>query len=826
MVVTSSTLSHITSAQASPPIPPAHFALIEALNSARPDPAIERIFANDGVRIPPHVLLPVLKSLVAIRVPGVAIRLLRTHNALVQQTPELRELHQILASLPSGEIPRATLESNFRTNIENLLASNPHLQQIANAITVIPPDISIFKSVTGNYFITTGHAESPLDLKLPFADHASVANSFSLPANVEYPAFRAIGLPPPQLFTKILNSSTPAGYLPPIDILEPDIRLLPIWLSMFSDSDFFASSRVQVFAGADALAAYRDRLILNHAQPLPTISLTTPRPDLTPAIIQSLSLSSDQIREISLARNAKVKSALDALTSHYHAMSESDWASRFSASTDGARKLTVVGLTSRYSTVMQHAMRDLGSALTRTGCTFHTEVQQAPWQCAVDISSVLSRCKPDLIITINHLRSELTQYVPPAVPCISWLQDYMKDLWTSTAGKSVTSRDLILTRQAGELITSYAYPSQRIIETSNLTDPYTYSADPLPESERAPFRCDLCYVGHGSETPEQLIESALGTGNSSSLRSYLTTLLHFIRSAIEYKSSLSFFDILDLIILAERRSSHPPLTPALRRQAIHPIAVRLYDRVLRHQTLDWAAQWASKNNRTFRIYGRGWNHHPKFSQWAAGEVVNGRSLRALAQAASIQLHVTAWQSLHQRLLDGFASGGFILTRHNPSDFHRADFAAVQQYVVRNEVNSLADLAACRTAHPELDAALERLESGEFISVEMPDSPQRKRQMRLMAEVFNSPGVADDKSVLSTLRTMPFVPPRVAGDLPQFESTTFDSMTSLGAQLDRFVDDAPGRARLAQPIRQSIIQNDTHDGLVKKILEYWRQVFSK
>ena len=54
---------------------------------------------------------------------------------------------------------------------------------------------------------------------------------------------------------------------------------------------------------------------------------------------------------------------------------------------------------------------------------------------------------------------------------------------------------------------------------------------------------------------------------------------------------------------------------------------RLYDILFRRQTLLWAAQWAQRTGRTFKLYGKGWARDPDLGQYAVGPLEHGEDLR-------------------------------------------------------------------------------------------------------------------------------------------------------------------------------------------------------
>src|SRR4029434_1442024 len=102
------------------------------------------------------------------------------------------------------------------------------------------------------------------------------------------------------------------------------------------------------------------------------------------------------------------------------------------------------------------------------------------------------------------------------------------------------------------------------------------------------------------------------------------------------------FELLELMLGAEEETGHPPLTPEVRYSRVYPQLARIYDRLFRHEALEWAAEWALARKRTFKIFGRGWENHPTLKQFACGEVESGYALRCLYQASSISLQINGY----------------------------------------------------------------------------------------------------------------------------------------------------------------------------------------
>jgi hypothetical protein len=262
------------------------------------------------------------------------------------------------------------------------------------------------------------------------------------------------------------------------------------------------------------------------------------------------------------------------------------------------------------------------------------------------------------------------------------------------------------------------------------------------------------------------------------------------------------------------------LTPEVRRTHIYPQMARLYDRIIRHQSLEWTARWARTHGKSFKLFGRGWERHPALSEHAAGEVASGYDLRCLCQASAINLQVNGYGSLHQRLLDALSSGGFVLSRYNPADFGRAAFESVQHMIQNAELRNLDQVIELRKSNQQFESGCARVEQLTGIRIAPQSDPARARHCEL---VKHSNGMRDwlsDEGIFNVLATLSFLPARVAADLPGFERTTFKTESELHALLDAYIQSPSMREQVARPMRHSVIRNDTYDSLVERILKYF------
>ena len=605
------------------------------------------------------------------------------------------------------------------------------------------------------------------------------------------------------------------GYMPSIDIVDTDASVIAIWLGLLSDASIFNDARIGLFIGENALDDYRAFLKHHPDRSLPTNTLTSTRPRW-----QSVSIEARFFEEVGAMRAERNHRLLQELKQFYAGKDRAHWKQRFDSAAAGGPPLQIVGLTSRFSTVMQHAMRDLAVAFQRRHCSFEVVKQSTDYTGSVDVVGELHRLKPDLIIVINHLRNELRDAIPSNVPYVCWVQDFMQNVWSKQAGASVGELDLVLAHSPAVLASVCGYPRSRLIATHNLTSHDVFSAEPVPAEDLKKYSCDIAYVGHGWETPEQLVEEI--QQHNAAFGRYMREVVALTRKRLDDHGCVTTQDLVSIILTAERASDHGCLTPEIRRSMVVPSAQRLIDRILRHQTLEWAAEWAIRHGKQFRVFGNGWNQHARLRSFAGGSVEHGYELRCVYQAAAIHLQVNAYGSLHQRLLDGIASGACMLTRFNPADFIREPHLQIQRFILEHGIGDLKSLLIHAERDPTLRSAVTEAEHLTGTRIATGADPVRAKHVAEHLECASlSPGEFTDEGLFNVLRNLHSIPHRAAGDIPGFASAVFRTKPQLHEMLDRLSGDARARAELSSKMRASVLEHDTYDSLVSVILDVWR-----
>lgn len=789
--------------------------LIHILENEPCGAGLNQAFTQLGSGADLDLLLAMIKSMTRGGIPGLAVRLLTSGGVLLEEQAELAQLAAQLSALPSGEVSTAQIESNYRRNRARLLDTRPHLREFETDFDAAGDGLRVFQATNGYTVAIRDAADGRFVFALPLIGSAGdVMKSFN-DCGHNTTAIAMSGVPSLDLWLQLLDVRSAAGFRPPIEIVEPDLAVLGVWLRLIDRSEALEDERVGVFAGGQARTQYLGALRDNPQRLLPTHFLGNVR---TGPTLERLDDS--MFTEIVDLRLKRRQTLVRKQEIRYGGRDANYLAKRFQPAGSEDPPLRVAGFTTRHSTVIQFALRDLAAAFRKHGCIFDIITEPDDYTSDVDLGGALADTDYDLIVVINHMRFEYGDQIHSSIPYVCWIQDHMPELWTGEAGASLSKNDMVVCRSSSFMAEHFGYPRKCLLGSSNLTSTTTYSDEPVAPEDLEPFRCDVSYVGHGWQTGHQL--AAVIAPDAPEVRKFLERFIELAADRNADKGWLNYFDRLELCLEAQRESDLGDLHPEQRATLLLPAVGRVYDRLFRHEALQWCAAWATNRNKTFRIYGNGWENHPMLSEYAVGPVQNGYELRCLSQASAVNLQVNGYDSLHQRLLDGLASGGCVISRFNPTDYSQLRFQEISHAIRDKDLAGLEQLRSEAKRNPGLEKSIREAEAWSGLSLAPSSSDERRRNVEVLKAFAHFPeSICRDEAWFETLRTMKSMADRVAGNIDGFDQSTFNDRDQLHDLLDRLVDDPRARDELAKPMKQSILKHDTHDVLVKRILEAFR-----
>ena len=591
-----------------------------------------------------------------------------------------------------------------------------------------------------------------------------------------------------------------------IYILEPDPPALAMLFHMHDFQQVIGWERIRWIIGpsADVVSADFRATLESHPQwPLPDKFVRAPLRKRPMINLEPL------VMEIQAGRERRRKALISAIEQYYGGKDAAFWDNRFESALSGqGEPLRVLGITSRFTTVLQYSMAELKSAVESLAAD-----PAAPLPCRIQISiepddqavehpflQDIADFKPDLLVQISRMRYENPQ-LPRGVPFLTWDQDNLPCMRMPQATASLDD----LTFVAGQgALQGYAYlnwPERNIILCHLAAATHRYAPREPSANELSRYGCDFSYLSNAAAAPSVLRDQHLQRfgGNAPAVFSAVTD--HIIASPLDpEKNPWHDGSIRVLInrIAEEKKITLPP--PTLQEMVIAGLLVA--DRAFRHQTLQWVSDYCQAAGRALKIYGAGWESHPTLARHAAGPAQPGEQLQAITLATRINLQIIGTGVLHARLLDGLAAGGFFMYRQTHHDRGERKFLkaleTVSRYVFEHPVQSLAAIDAITDERVRTAWAM------------VGESYQKQRRDTGIDEICLVRGIASAHQLQHPLLL-----------LPSLGEVAFETPEQLGRRAERFLSDDSNRRIIAADLRGSIQQHFSYDVRWRKFLGHIR-----
>jgi len=572
-----------------------------------------------------------------------------------------------LKSLPTGLISWTSRQRRYHANLQTLLARWPEYEALLTECATGAARYQLHLARDGNYQLRDLANPNPLEgwsgglrdqkaiVSLWTHEHKEGELDLASPA-----AFDGAGFG--WLLLRVLETTRNSylNYSPAAYIVEPDPLGIWMLLHMHDLREWLAHPRTHLFLGPAAKEAFA-AFLARGTHTLPNYSYFNPltaRP--TCDLVALVAAEFKQRGE----RTAELRQDVAGI---YAGRTPEWWQDRYESATSGRGKpLKIIGLTSRFTTVLRYSMEELAQAFEAAGHEFHLSMEADDGTLQRTDLQLIRNVQPDLLIQISRMRWENTA-IPPSIPFLSWDQDYLPGMRAPESRHSLNH----LTYVAGHAA-AHGYhapgeharwPARNCIFSHPAAATHRYSAQPMSDDLIKRHACDFSYVSNAADSPEDFARY-LGTFWEKHLPSALwKDLVTQVLSEPEVNGDVAHWSAA-ISAAASRHGLRPPADTT----DIALSLIKIADRRFRHEALHWVADYCRKTGATLRLYGAGWEKNRAFSAFACGPIEPGLPMRALFQATRINLQMILSGFLHSRSLDGLAAGGFFLTRYSPADY--------------------------------------------------------------------------------------------------------------------------------------------------------------
>ena len=681
--------------------------------------------------------------------------------------------------------PLSLLRRQFESNLEALRLRDETLAQRLEAI-----------APAGDYFITGG------DQQL-FLGRTTSSGIAALPNPVSPGASQQIAVklfPGGQCSEPVLVAGLDQGWLwnalyqmpvhtprtpghrPPLYFLAGDVERLCAVMHAHDWRTLLADPRVQLFVGADCPDQVRASMSANPTVPWPRLSVTVdPSIWSGGASIDTLLASAYESANGRMNQLLRQLSTLDATTD-----------TRSLAHRLANGRLRVLGITSLFTTFLQYSMRDWLAAFEELGHETRLLIERADHEIANPLlfAEVCAQFRPDLILMIDHYRGEFAG-LPQRVPCVMWVQDRLPNIFRPQAGAAQKEMDYALGYGRQECVVAHGYPRQRFMPAMVGVNERRFERRELTTEEIERFTCDVSFVSHASTPADVLVQREIDKSALPQAKRFLAMTFEQLRAVYDAGGFVTEAGQIKRMIRDAMRACGVETSDLS--SVLDFFTQRVNNALFRQQAIAWLAE----TDVNLHLYGRGWEDHPRFKQYARGVADNERQLSAIYQASRINLQVTPFGAVHQRLFDGLSAGAFFLIRHCTGDDCDVIYRDMWQWCENARVRNGARFF--RQAPPRVRAMVDRV-----IELTDEDPSTIADTFFLGLEEMASAGFTRSGATL-----WPDEYPRVS----------FRTREDLHQLVRHFLTAPRERDAIAASMRSTMLEHMTYKGVTRRMLSF-------
>jgi hypothetical protein len=639
-----------------------------------PTPAVTKADADRSHDSPDAGLVVLMIRSLALLGLGGPARELLLHAKHIGLALDFDALRTMLVPLPIGRVPWNELAPQYQSNRAALLQAQPDLADALRLVESAARAAQLFRTADDTYLLS--HAR-PNELRewTPGLIEPAVFAGVPIAKPEGGRPMLVVGVGASAMLQRVIDETTTPPHEPGVLLLVADDDAARVFATLHTIdlAPLLAQGRLRLFLGGNAPAQLADFLATNADVDLPAATVIS---QWARALNEKFA---PVIGDERARRDAEFKSIVPTLRSRAEQRTMRDHAERL------APGATIVGFTSRFTTMLQYSMRDIGSALAEDGYNFVLvrEEDAQRTHSSLTIARAVEEHDPALVVMINHFRRDRAQSMI-GVPALTWIQDPTPVVLSRATGASLTPLDFVCGYYITECTGQFSYPTERFFSVCLPVSSYIFHDAPLRGDDEEQFACDVMYVGHRHADACAHVET-WRESTPAELRPLLERLRTDIEQLVEQGEPL-----VDPAQLVRRVAdeTNPGLTPTHIDQFANYFLTRLHDILYRAQTLRWVARWAQRTHRSFRLYGMGWSDDAELAPFAVGPVEHGEQLRRAYRGARIVLQTLPAGFMHQRTFEGLASGSLVLARHAPTSSAADYFPGIDRVIFDCEATLL------------------------------------------------------------------------------------------------------------------------------------------
>jgi len=740
-----------------------------------------------------------------------------------RSAPAWREAREQLDACPPAHLDIDTLTATLDAN----LAARPALADLLRADRAAWRDRlagqSWYRTTDGNIIIRARDAalRDPTGwLRLHNDREAAAALPLETAPDQSRNAYRVLldGCCPPWLLLRMVREVyTPGllGMVTGLRVLQSDPMELLDALAMTDLRDVLGASHVRFHVGRAATAELLDAFQReSHTWGRP-IGFTTPG---------TLHHCSPAIDTVARHIETTLRNDVARLTSVVFARDEqrdaSYYARRFATHEAAPNEpLRILMFTSRFTTFVQHSIRDIEAVFRHAGYDTDVLIEDADDE-HINRAALLDRLAtfdPDLILMVNWMRHHLP-VMPSTVPFLTWVQDDSPAYHREPPEPIVTAHlDFVVGCVYDDMI---RYGLVRRDHSMQFPVPARAGKFASGAAERSRISPNVLLAMNHGETPEAWLAQRLRTASTS-----VADLRLFERLGprlIEMLEPLDDGPIrqrMDDAIDTTLREVGVEITQTIRAQLISSFAEPLVTRILRHRLVEWAVDVCNDNDWTIALCGHGWADHPTYGAYDAGVLRHGDELASAYAASTVTLHASM-ALMHQRIHECVLSGGLPCVLFKPDDLATVTeigARAARQRAIESGIDGVVQLGV--DAYDDLAALRRTLEALGADHLDDAHHPSLRHAMTIVRASHVYPILATDAAM-----TAPdFIPPAdQIHFIDALRPCMFRNRAELAAVIRRFVEGGDERRATIEHLRTHIERHYTFEQTATAAIDLVRQ----
>ncbi len=582
-----------------------------------------------------------------------------------------------------------------------------------------------------------------------------------------------------------LDCDTPRtpGHRPPLFFLTRQIEKLWVALHLHDWSKLLSDPRVHLFVGPDAVAQCQQSMMNNTHVPWAKLCVT---------IEQDLWPSGVNVDSLWQKAHQHANSRMQQLARQVEALYADSDVKSIIRKLRGER-LRVLGFTSHYTTFLKYSMSDWLDAFAAMGHDTQIVMERGDHEVTNPLyfAQAILDFRPDLILMIDHYRAEITG-LPRQVPCVMWVQDNLPNIFNVKAGAAQGQRDYCLGFGRLHLRDCCGYPEQRFMPAQVGVNESRFAPSKLTREDLDEYACDISFVSHASAPATALLTEQINRADAVG-RKLLLDVFEQIRAVYDAGGAITHASLIDQMIDHSLQQQRVQLDQASKHSIFDFFNNRINNAMFRHQALNWAADLGVE----LHLWGRGWDQHPRFARFAKGVACNNSQLCKIYQCSRINLQVTPFGAVHQRLLDGLAAGGFFLIRHTAGDVVEPIYQKIYAWCCQRGIETDEQLQSKAT--PEIGQLLNQVQA--LLGV----NPFELSESSMM-DVLR---LAHDGNYIRS----------AASVWPEYQDVCFNSAAELRQRVSHFLKQIDQRNETAASMRRAVINRLSYTSISRRLLDF-------